>query len=428
MQNWQTMRRAVALSVLVTVVGFGSAGCGRRVSVGAPAAPATGGENPSGGQQQPVGAGAVTGRVVDARTNNPIANAQVSAGMTSVTTSASGAFVLSNVPAGLQNITAAATGYDPGSVSITVQPNQTNDAGSISLSRGSGTGGGIGPGQGSTAPNPATTTIDITYGLLKSKWSPVAVAAFGGNVYVAATGKKDLGLINGGGVLAYSSAGKRIEEDLMSTSIRGVAAASDGTIFAVDDKYVYSGKLTKGFLGIGQSLKFNKKNAGLSGATDITADGVGSVYVAAGGGISKFPFDLSTISSLTGTNQGGAAFTATSGVGADSQGNLFFVSGSKVEKVNVKGDPVWTIDGANSADPNARLSAPIDVAVDNVNQYIYVLDGSSIKRFDANGGFLVSFGNGFSRPTSIACDESGNVYVADAGASKVFVFGAAPRQ
>lgn len=423
MKTWHTIKRAVALSLLVTVVSVGSAGCGRKAVTGAPAATEPGSTAPGqGGNQQPVGSGSVTGRVVDARTNSPVASAQVSAGTDSATTSASGSFVLNNVPAGMQMISVNAQGYDPNSISISVQPNTTNDAGNVTLTKGTGFGGGIG--QGSTAPNSATGSFDVTHGLFKSKWSPVGVAAFGGNVYVAATGK---GLLTSdGGVLIFSNAGKSVESETMSKTIKGVSVANDGTVFAVDDKYVYSGKLGKGFLGIGTSLKMSKKNAGLSGATDVAADGSGSVYVAAGGGISKFPFDLSTISSLTGTNQGGAAFSATSGVGADSQGNLYFISGNKIEKVDIKGDPVWTIGGTGGADASA-LAAPVDVAVDSVNQYVYVLDGGAIKRFDGNGGFLVSTPGSFSRAASIACDESGNVYVADAGANKVFIFGAAPR-
>ncbi|HEU5478444.1 MAG TPA: carboxypeptidase regulatory-like domain-containing protein [Candidatus Tumulicola sp.] len=78
--------------------------------------------------------GQVTGRVLDAMTNRPIANALVSVGsLYTASADARGAFVLGRVPAGDQTVTGRAPGYSTGSADVTVLKDKTVSAGYVRL-------------------------------------------------------------------------------------------------------------------------------------------------------------------------------------------------------------------------------------------------------------------------------------------------------
>jgi hypothetical protein len=78
--------------------------------------------------------GQVTGRVLDAMTNRPIANALVSVGSLYASASdANGAFVLGKVPAGDQTVTARAPGYSTASADTTVDKNKIASVGYVRL-------------------------------------------------------------------------------------------------------------------------------------------------------------------------------------------------------------------------------------------------------------------------------------------------------
>jgi hypothetical protein len=74
--------------------------------------------------------GSVTGRVLDATTNQPLANALVSVGSLFTTTSdAKGGFVLDRVPIGQQSVTVRDAGYTDLSVPVTITKDQTTSLG-----------------------------------------------------------------------------------------------------------------------------------------------------------------------------------------------------------------------------------------------------------------------------------------------------------
>lgn len=74
--------------------------------------------------------GSITGRVLDATTNAPIANALVSVGSLFTTSSdAKGGFVLDHVPIGQQSVTVRDAGYHDVSVTLQVVKDQTSSAG-----------------------------------------------------------------------------------------------------------------------------------------------------------------------------------------------------------------------------------------------------------------------------------------------------------
>ena len=79
--------------------------------------------------------GTVTGRVIDAKTNQPISSALIAVGSTvTATADAQGAFTLTQVPAGTQTVTASAAGYTTATQTATVHKGQTTQLDYIKLS------------------------------------------------------------------------------------------------------------------------------------------------------------------------------------------------------------------------------------------------------------------------------------------------------
>jgi hypothetical protein len=78
--------------------------------------------------------GRVTGRVLDAMTNKPIANALVSVGsLYTASADAKGAFTIMKVPVGDQTVTARAPGYDYATADTTVLKDQAASVGYVRL-------------------------------------------------------------------------------------------------------------------------------------------------------------------------------------------------------------------------------------------------------------------------------------------------------
>ncbi len=78
--------------------------------------------------------GAVTGRVLDATTNRPIADAIVSVGSLFVSTAdAQGAFTVPHVPIGLQTVTARMPGFSTVNITLRVKKDVAAQAGYLRL-------------------------------------------------------------------------------------------------------------------------------------------------------------------------------------------------------------------------------------------------------------------------------------------------------
>ena len=101
--------------------------------------------------------GSVTGRVLDASTNLPIASAIVSVGsLYTGTADQNGAFTLQNIPVGQQIVKARMPGFSTASEQIVVKKDRTTQAGYlrvVSLTK---------PDSVSTLPPPATPTPTVT--------------------------------------------------------------------------------------------------------------------------------------------------------------------------------------------------------------------------------------------------------------------------
>jgi DNA-binding beta-propeller fold protein YncE len=111
----------------------------------------------------------------------------------------------------------------------------------------------------------------------------------------------------------------------------------------------------------------------------------------------------------------------------DPQGHLLMLLGRKAENVNV---PVRPTKGDGTGRPTDLFERPTDVAWD-ANGNIFVADGlgnARVAKFDKDGKFVKSWGkkgtaNGeFANVRSIAVDAQGNVYAADGGNKRIQVF------
>ena len=91
----------------------------------------------SGSQGHAVGVqdyGSVTGRVLDATTNLPIANAIVSVGsIYTASTDGRGAFVIARVPAGEQTVTVRAPAYTTATADVSVVKDEGSSVGYVRL-------------------------------------------------------------------------------------------------------------------------------------------------------------------------------------------------------------------------------------------------------------------------------------------------------
>ena len=112
----------------------------------------------------------------------------------------------------------------------------------------------------------------------------------------------------------------------------------------------------------------------------------------------------------------------------DPQGRVAMLLGRKAESVPIPARPPATGDGAGQ--PTDLFDRPTDVAWDAAGN-IFVSDGlgnSRVAKFDKDGKFIKSWGKKGSAPgefvnvRSIAVDAQGNVYVADGGNKRVQVF------
>ena len=78
--------------------------------------------------------GSVTGRVIDAKTNQPISGALVAVGSNlTATADAQGGFTLTQVPAGTQTVSVSAAGYATATQTATVHKDQTTQLDYIKL-------------------------------------------------------------------------------------------------------------------------------------------------------------------------------------------------------------------------------------------------------------------------------------------------------
>lgn len=235
--------------------------------------------------------------------------------------------------------------------------------------------------------------------------------------------------------VAVDQAGTLYVADQTSNKIRKISPG--GTVTTVAG----SGKI--GFLdGMGMAASF-------SGPSGVAIDKAGNLYVADNGNnLIRKVAPSGLVSTLAGSRPGGssdgkgsaASFSSPLGVAVDGAGNVYVADteNDKVWKIDAKGN-MRTLAGSGVkgyGDGNgavARFDKPTGVAVDGAGN-VYVADsGNNMIRLIAPGGVVTTFaGTGefsakdgpaaeasFSNPIGVAVDDEGNVYVADRANRKI---------
>ena len=241
-------------------------------------------------------------------------------------------------------------------------------------------------------------TFKVHQGNLIYGWRARGIAVSGGSIYIAAVDND--GLTKNGTVLKMDAMTGKNWKDLatgflgltskLSSNLQGVAVAG-GNLFAIDG--------TLGMFSISTSGGQVKELKG-GGGTDLAGSNYG-VFVASHSTLER--------GDMTGMSRTPMPQIVTSGgIGSDTRGNIFFINGPRVGVLSTNGVPQDVI--------LSGLAQPIDVAADGRTGEILVLDGPDVKRFN-NGQMIGSFQHGATQATSIAVDETGNIYVADYGSS-----------
>jgi len=266
------------------------------------------------------------------------------------------------------------------------------------------------------APTPVPAVANSKVGDFKvdqdllNSWQAKGVAVSSGTIYVSAADTS--GLLKKGTVIKMSSSDGKTWKEIGSkwlglrhpidSTIQGITV-SGGNVFTLDsDSQAYIIDSSKTGVTVVADTK----------GTDIAA-GSGGVFIANGSTVQKSDTSLSAKSAIP-------SLSVTGGIGADNFGSVYAVNGTSVQKADSSNQVSDVITG---------LASPIDVAVDNRNGDIYVLETSTIERYSSDGQLLISFANGATKPIAIAVDEQGSVYVADSGStykdSKIIKFEAA---
>jgi uncharacterized protein (TIGR03437 family) len=184
----------------------------------------------------------------------------------------------------------------------------------------------------------------------------------------------------------------------------------------------------------------------IGAVSNLAVDGAGNVYFVAGATILKLD-PQGIVNRIAGTGRygysgdGGPATSAQLagpvGLAADGAGNLFFVDAGRVRRIAPSGTistvagtgtDGYSVDGGPAV--SAQLSSPYAIAVDGAGN-LYIADtGKNIRKVSRNGIITTVAGNGtegFSGdggpatsaellyPSSLAVDNAGNLYIADAG-------------
>jgi hypothetical protein len=344
--------------------------------------------NPNGISSPVTGLGSVVGRVVDA-SGIGLPNVHISIGNVRTTSNMTGDFQLNNVPAGSQTILFVYANRQLNiPVNVVADTSVTPEINPVQFSN-NGT-------NGSGSANVQLKTFKVDQDFL-NQWQAKNVAVSGGKIFVAVSDNKNI--FKKGSIVKMSAESGKEWENIgdswfglkynMDKTISGVAV-NGSNLVSVD---------RNGSLHIIENMK-TVKTKKTGGGIDV-AVGAGMIFIANGSGVEK----------ADNSGEGRTLIpnvSITAGITADSQGNIYGISNNVVKKFDSNGTNITDV-------ITQGISGAIDLALDEKNSFIYVLEQREIKRFTTSGILTASFSNGAIKPTGIATDELGNVYVSDEG-------------
>ena len=437
--------RIQKLASLALVAGvMASTGCGRYTDT--PALPVNGGDGmlaPMNGPYNRLPTGTVTGRILDERTKMGIPDVWIEVQNVqppvSTRTDSSGNFVLQNVPQGKQIIVVNRPDYvfvaTQGSIIADVMPNTTVALPQIMLSPAI-----------AAASNAFLTSIGglvEPYGLAidNNRGSLFAVDRIGwGNFldrrcevkkynlnggFVKRFGGNKLGLQNGneGGFLnlfTHLSWSYGLDVDAGGNVYVSETNKDRVVKFSADGEYI-----TK----FGENVKNNFDVAVLnSGQVGVSSSGTSKVVL--------FDVNLAAASrDFAGTSANASINGGFRGMAVDNANFIYVLDnaggpGGAVKKYDARSSKPILQFGANAGAGPGQFRGATDLAVDNRNGDIYVVDSGNnrVQRFDRDGRFISEFGsagrgNGqFDRPYGIAIDKDGYIFIADTGNKRIQKF------
>ena len=247
--------------------------------------------------------------------------------------------------------------------------------------------------------------------------------------------------------VAMDGAGNLFIADWEESRIRQVDALT-GVISTV------AGTGEEGFRGDGGPAS----SAWLSFPQGVAVDGAGNLFISDWGNnrIRRVDAVTGVITTVAGTGEEGfqgdggpatsALLSSPQGVAVDGAGNLFFADtrNGSIRRVDVQTGVITTVAGTGEDGfggdgglaTRARLSFPLGVAVDGAGN-LFIADqlNRRIRRVDGETGIITTVagtgeegfgGDGdqaagalFNRPTAVAVDAAGNLFISDTGADRV---------
>ena len=291
-----------------------------------------------------------------------------------------------------------------------------------------------------------------------------------GNVYIADSGNHRIRKVDSAGKIITTFAGTGVRGDdgdgelAVNATLNlptGVAVDSDGNVYIADsgNKRIrkvdseggiittFAGTGVFGFSGDGELAV----NATLNLPTGVAVDSDGNVYIADSGNdrIRKVDYVTGIITTIAGTGVRGfsgdddpaaaAQLSDPTGVAVDGEGNVYIadLENHRIRKVDYvmgiittfAGTGVRGFGGDGGPADEAQLNLPTGVAVDS-DDTVYIADSENhrIRKVDSAGKIITFAGTGdygrsgdggqavdakLGRPTGVAVDSDGNVYIAD---------------
>ena len=232
---------------------------------------------------------------------------------------------------------------------------------------------------------------------------------------------------------------------VVSRSHEAVASAKRVTICTIDEEYI--GQFGQGVV-VGETPD-PEADGSINWPTALAIDGDENVYLADEGlnRISVFSKDGEWLGKWGTLGDGDGEFNRPSGLAFDQEENLFLVDSlnNRVQKFTKEGKFLARWGKAGTADGEFDMPWGIDIDKDG---YVYVADwrNDRIQKFTPEGEFLMQIGisgtggkmaygefdpptvgtgdGELLRPSSVAVDQDGIVYVADWGNNRLQVFDA----
>lgn len=440
------VRKMAALTVAV-LVAAGVSGCGRNTPMQALPASTEQGLWDPGTSGYHTATGTVAGRILDEKTQMGVPEVIVEVMNVSprvtARTDASGNFVLSNVPQGNQIISVNRADYvymaTQGSIIANVLPNTTVTLPQILLTPAI-----------ASASNAFLTSIGglvEPYGLAidNNKGFLYAVDRIGSPLLSILDRRCEVKKFNlsggfvkrfGGGLLnverGNENAGKFFDLFGNLNWSYGVDVDAGGNVYVAETN---KDRVVK-FSAEGEYV--TKISEGISNNFDVAVLNNGQIGVSSGGNSKVLVFD-SNLSANATDFQGTAGLPNANGgfrgLAVDNANFVYLLdnsggTGMAVKKYDTRGSRPVLQFGTNAGSGPGQFRGATDLAIDNRNGDIYVVDSGNnrVQRFDRDGRFISQFGGAgrgagqLDRPFGIAIDRDGYIYIADTGNKRIQKF------